>query len=606
MEIFSLKLKFTKNIMIKSLLLFAVLFLYYVLTSNGLGNKPYWLQFRRFIPMSIIAVLTFTFIKEKSSLKYFITFLLTAFSWILVYPITYKLTYNANMPFFSNHFDIVFAVYSFVGLTALVFCLNKFLKPSITVIFISLLQFLMLLPPLVELLYFYSYGTCVSETAVMLLFQTNFAESKEFLLQNLSFIGLTVIAVALIIIFYFLIKTNKAALATIFDYNLNKKVSIFLAVAAISATGYSFGNAFPQTGIMTLFNNVHNYFAAVDKFKEYHVQNYENLYVEKPAVYFSKPSTVIMVIGECASRTFMSAYSPTINDTTPWLKSKINDPNFILFTHGYTSKVNTVKALERALTEKNQYNDKEFNQSITIIDIAKKAGYYTTWLSNQGTIDSSDTPITLVGRTADTAKWTNEDPTTVQYDGSLLEYLKDVDNTRNNFIVLHFMGSHDNYQNRYPVEFAKWGNPEINEPILNYDNSLYYSDYVLSEIYKYAKDNLNLQAMVYFSDHGTVPDWKRHPDKNPFTSLRIPLFVYLSDEYKNLYPDTAKTLIENKDKYFTNDLIYDMMCGILNIKSPNYDETQSIASPKYKFTRETLRTNLGETPLTADDEISLH
>ena len=52
--------------MIKSLLLFAVLFLYYVLTSNGLGNKPYWLQFRRFIPMSIIAVLTFTFIKEKS------------------------------------------------------------------------------------------------------------------------------------------------------------------------------------------------------------------------------------------------------------------------------------------------------------------------------------------------------------------------------------------------------------------------------------------------------------------------------------------------------------------------------------------------------------
>ena len=194
----------------------------------------------------------------------------------------------------------------------------------------------------------------------------------------------------------------------------------------------------------------------------------------------------------------------------------------------------------------------------------------------------------------------------MQYDGSLLKYLKDIDNTKNNFIVLHFMGSHDNYQNRYPVEFAKWGNPEINEPILNYDNSLYYSDYVLSEIYKYAKTNLNLQAMVYFSDHGTVPDWKRHPDKNPFTSLRIPLFVYLSDEYKNLYPDTTKTLIANKDKYFTNDLIYDMMCGILNIKSPNYDETQSIASPKYKFTRETLRTNLGETPLTADNETSLH
>lgn len=601
-----MKFKFTRNIFLKSLLLFFILFLYYTLTSNGLGNKPYWLQFRRFIPMSIIAILTFTFIKQKTSLKYFFTFFITALSWILVYPITYKLTYNENVPFFSNHFDIVFAVYSFVGLTTLVFILNKFLKSSITVIFISLLQMLMLLPPFTELLYFYSYGTCVSETAVMLLFQTNFAESKEFLLQNIGFAGLIIITLTLIIIFYILIKTNKAALNNIQDYNFNKKVSIFLTIAAISATGYSFGNAFPQTGIMTLFNNVHNYFVAVDKFKEYHIKNFENLHVEKPSVSFSKPSTIIMVIGESASRTFMSAYSNTKNNTTPWLKSKINNSNFILFSNGYASKTNTVKALERALTEKNQYNNKEFNQSITIIDIAKKAGYYTTWLSNQGTIDSSDTPITLVGRTADTAKWTNEDPTTVQYDGSLLKYLKDIDNTKNNFIVIHFMGSHDNYQNRYPAEFAKWGNPEINEPILNYDNSLYYSDYVLSEIYKYAKTNLNLQAMVYFSDHGTVPDWKRHPDKNPFTSLRIPLFVYLSDEYKNLYPDTTKTLIANKDKYFTNDLIYDMMCGILNIKSPNYDETQSIASPKYKFTRETLRTNLGETPLTADNETSLH
>ena len=127
MEIFILKLKFTKNILIKSLFLFAALFLYYTLTSNGLGNKPYWLQFRRFIPMSIITILVFTFIKERSSLKYFITFLVTAFSWILVYPITYKLTYNDTVPFFSNHFDIVFAIYSFVGLTALIFCLNKFL-----------------------------------------------------------------------------------------------------------------------------------------------------------------------------------------------------------------------------------------------------------------------------------------------------------------------------------------------------------------------------------------------------------------------------------------------------------------------------------------------
>lgn len=43
-----------------------------------------------------------------------------------------------------------------------------------------------------------------------------------------------------------------------------------------------------------------------------------------------------------------------------------------------------------------------------------------------------------------------------------------------------------------------------------------------------------------------------------------------------------------------------MVCGILNIKSPNFDETQSLASTQYKFTRDTLKTRLGKTPLTDD------
>lgn len=106
--------------------------------------------------------------------------------------------------------------------------------------------------------------------------------------------------------------------------------------------------------------------------------------------------------------------------------------------------------------------------------------------------------------------------------------------------------------------------------------------------------------MLYFSDHGADPLYKRHPDKASFHGYRIPLFMYLSDEYLKLYPQTASILKSNQNTYFTNDLIYDMICGILNIESPNYDESQSITSSKYKFTKETLRTGLGKIPLTSD------
>lgn len=594
-----------KNILIQSLIVFSVMFGYYVLVSSGLGNKPFYLQLRRFIPMSILLVLTFNLLRAYLPQKYFISFSVTGLLWLLIYPVFFKIT-NTNMPFFSNHFDIVFAVYSFIGLTSLTVVLSKVLPAKLNTLFITAIQFILIVIPVFQIIYFIQYGTCISEAAVMAIFQTNPAEAKEYLLMNIGYLGIFCTCLFLIVLFSGIYKFNLPQFTylknnQIFD-KLSVKLKAFIITAAIAATGYSFYDSLPQAGFMQLTINVKNYFAALERFNEYHIANYKNLVVEKPQQSFSKPSTIIMVIGESASRKYMSAFADTKNNTTPWLLEQKSNPDFLIFKNSYTSKVQTVPALERALTEKNQYNTKEFNQSITVIDIAKKAGYHTYWFSNQGTIDIADTPITLVGKTADTHKWTNEDTAALQYDGTLLNYLKTVDPAKNNFIVLHFMGSHDNYQNRYPVEFAKWGDPSKNEPILNYDNSLYYSDYVLSEIYNYAKANLNLQAMVYFSDHGTVPDWKRHPDKNPFAANRIPLFVYLSDEYKATYPETAAALTANKDKYFTNDLIYDMMCGIFNIKSPNYDETQSIASPKYKFTRETLRTNLGKTPLTEDIE----
>lgn len=590
------------KILLYSCLVFATLFAYYVLVSNGLGNKPFYLQLRRFIPMSIILVVTIKLLLEKVQAKFFASFAITSIMWFLTYPILYKLTFTKTVPFFSNHFDIVFAVYSFIGLVSLsILALTKQLYKLTTVI-ISILQTILIIPPLVEIAYFCYYGNCITEAAVLSVYQTNPSEAKEYILQTLGYSGLIVSLLLLTAIGLLFYKLNHQGFANLFNNNFSKKELAFLLLTGFAGTVYSFSNAFPQTGIMQLNSDIKNYFYAIRQFTFEHEKTLQSLKVFPSDKSFSKPSTIIIVIGECASRNFMSAYTKTPTDTTPWLRKQRANSEFIVFDNVYSTRVNTVMALERALTEKNQYNDKEFRQSVTIIDIAKRAGYYTSWYSNQGTSDSSDTPIAIVGKTADTSKWTNQDLNTLQYDGALLSYLKEVDPNKNNFIVLHFMGSHDNYQNRYPPEFAKWGDPTKNEPPLNYDNSLYYTDYVLSEIFGYAKDRLNLQAMLYLSDHGTVPNGRRNPDMNPFAALRIPMFIYLSPEYRNLYPETTQALTEHQSQYFTNDLTYEMVCGLLNVQSNHYDETQSFASKKYKYTRETLRTNLGKTKLTEDKE----
>ncbi len=593
-----------KQIIFYSIILFALLFAYYVLTSNGLGNKPFYLQLRRFIPMSIICVLAVSAALAQVRAAFFSSFIIASMSWLFAYPLMYKLTFNASVPFFSHHFDIVFACYSFAGLTLLTLLALHYKLSQAWSCMLSVLQTALMLLPLLELAYYIYYGNCITEAAILAIYQTNPDEAREFILQNLGYSGIAICGVILLAMLVAFYRLNKKTLVLAPGSKLSPKLALSFAITGLAATVYAFGNALPQAGIMQLNSDIRGYFATLNQFTVEHNKTLQDLQVAAPAKASPKPGTVIVVIGESASRTFMSAYDNprTANDTTPWLRQQKTNNDFIIFKNAYTSRVNTVLALERALTEKNQYNDKEFNKSATILDIAYKAGYYTSWYSNQGTTDISDTPNTVVGKTADTSKWTCQDINASQYDGTLLNYLKEVDPHKNNFVVLHFMGSHDNYQNRYPPEFAKWGDPSKNEPPLNYDNSLYYSDYVLSQIYAYAKEHLNLQVMLYFSDHGTVPSGRRNPDMNPFAANRIPMFVYLSPEYQSLYPQTTAALNNNKDKYFTNDLVYDMVCGLLNIKSNRYDETQSIASDKYKFTRETLKTNLGATPLTDDKD----
>ena len=80
------------------------------------------------------------------------------------------------------------------------------------------------------------------------------------------------------------------------------------------------------------------------------------------------------------------------------------------------------------------------------------------------------------------------------------------------------------------------------------------------------------------------------------------MFCYLSKEYQQRNPQIVSTIKAHKDKYFTNDLEYEFICGILNMQSPNYDPSYSLASPQWKLERKDLVTRFGKTSLMEDTE----
>ena len=437
----------------------------------------------------------------------------------------------------------------------------------------------------------------------MALYMTNWHESINFLQATFGFYLIMIVA----IIAFLMLKAynvHKRFLLS-FDGGMSRRLT---ALTVLIVSLGALDHYLPQTSIAGLWKNVTEYVAQLQEYNTNYAQRFEELSVNRSEALPSKaPGTVILVIGESASRDYMKAFNSKYEyEDTPWLSARTPDEGFLLYRNAYASWSQTVPVLQRALTEQSQYNDKEFYDSISILDVAKKAGYRTYWFSNQGRYGEFDSATTLVAKTADESRWTDDAyDFSDEYDIELMKYLETVDGRENNFIVLHLIGSHIYYNNRYPRDFKRWVTADGTGMALAseaYANTILYTDYVLSKVFEYARDHLRLQAMIYFSDHGENLKISHNPDVFSFDMVRIPMWIYLSKEYRSALPLRAEELSKNRERYFTNDMMYDTLSGLMNAPSNKYDERQDFSSGSYGFDRNNLTTMLGRYRLTDDPE----
>ncbi|MEG2516676.1 MAG: phosphoethanolamine transferase [Acidaminococcaceae bacterium] len=580
--------------------LYAFSFTYYAVISKGLGHKAFYLQMRRFLPCALLACLPAALADTMLLAPPLMPTLLVGLSWMLAYPTFYCLTNRKSAVFFNWPYDFVFGFYLIAILSALQLLCFHYGFTGTGAALLATLEVLFLVIPVLQAVYYRIYGVCVSEAGLMATQQTDYNETLEFL-KAFGFLALTAVVVTplLFLACFYTLNLGTAQLLGLQQMGWLSTGLLVLLIFALSH--YLYKSVFKRMGLIELFFDVKDYFHSAQAYETTHQERFASLQVDTANLpQGAAPHTIIVVIGESASRDHMSLFSAYPRDTTPWLTSQAHTEEFFLFPHAYACWHQTIPVIERALTEANQYNELPFNQACSVLDLAKKAGYTTSWFSNQGHLGCADTQVTLIANTADNAKWTQQELNKVQYDEALLDYVRTVDPTHNNFIILHLMGSHDNFQTRYPAEFTKWGTPGKYHLLDNYDNSLAYTDALLQQIKDYAQEHLGLAALVYFSDHATIPDKRRQPNFSDFALVRIPMFVYIAKAYQALIPVAAQTLRKNTGAYFTNDLIYDLVGSLLGVTSNRQVAAQSIASPAYKFTRETLTTNLGKTPLTDD------
>jgi len=220
---------------------------------------------------------------------------------------------------------------------------------------------------------------------------------------------------------------------------------------------------------------------------------------------------VIMVIGETA-RTDRFSLNGYERNTNPNLAQE----SVISFTNMSACGTNTALSLPCmfSMLGRDDYTHGEGKNMSNVLDIIKHAGVEVIWLEN-------NTGAKGIANRLDFKNFTSSSVNTICdiecRDEGMLSDLGVFIETRTDkdiLIVLHSMGSHGPaYYKRYPQAFEVFtptcqtnqlyecSDEEINNA---YDNSIIYTDYFLSKVIAFLKNNSNhyASAMLYVSDHG--------------------------------------------------------------------------------------------------------
>jgi heptose-I-phosphate ethanolaminephosphotransferase len=515
------------------------------------------------------------------------------------FPVLFHLTHRGEPHAYSFPVDFTFGLFVSVLFVALADVL-LFRNQAVFAVLLTVTEILFLLPAFFQLAYFIYYRRCVNEPAVLALLHTNRLEAGEYIRLIPSTILIPASAGFLLAAgVMFRINLAAGTVETYAGFPVAALITfLFIMILLFGIGRYAF---FRRTAPAKICIQAKEHIKRMqdsplsDRDYPSHITAESVLTKNK-----SDFGTVLLVIGESANRMHMRAFSDYERETTPWLSGQSGNKNFYLFPNSYATWIQTLETVTMALTNKNQYDRVQKEDEISVINLANKLGFKTYWFSAQGYSDTTSSDVTVIAGAAQHKHWLLQDYTVRQYDEKLLEYLKAVD-TGNNFIVVHLEGSHSDFHLRYPTQFAKWSydkkDPYGSNP---YDNSILYTDHILSQLFAYAKEHLNLQAMIYFSDHGSLIGQQRQSSFTGFEDVRIPFFVYLSEAYAARFPDTARALRRHTASCFTNDLVFDLLCGIFQVTGALHKEKNDISSMSYGFTAETLKTGLGKVSLKED------
>lgn len=458
--------------------------------------------------------------------------------------------------------------------------------------FLGLINFLMF----VEIVHLYLYKSYISASTMFIIVETNGAEASEFLSMYVDYklllVALFMLVTAGLTAFLMIKRQQKSW--SIFDYRLPlpwTKFKLNLNPIFFLIALYIFINDSEHLDYFLPHTAITSY----QVYKKDMVK-YEQLGFNKTGGNFSKvkhqesnkDEVYVLLIGEATTRQHMGLYAYD-RPTNPILTSMKDE--LVIYDDVISPHTHTIPSLNKVLTLANLENPKQ-KFSGSILQLFNKAGFKTYWISNQRPSGMFDTAVTAISNSCEERFFTNTSSKVTPFDEQVLIPLEKVlaQKNKKKLIVIHLMGTHGKYHNRYPKSFEQFtSKPETifkyqqaYDIINEYDNAVLYNDFVVSEIIHKVKQSNTKSSIVYFSDHGEEVFHSQatagHTEKDGTKPMYdIPFIIWLSEEYKQEENDLV---FDIQRKYITDDIIY-TMADIAQVKFVEFDSTRSIVNPHF-------------------------
>lgn len=452
--------------------------------------------------------------------------------------------------------------------------------------------------------YFVSnFGIIINAEQIQNMVQTDVREVRD-LISLKYFIWLLFMVILPIIMILFIQIRPETSGRLLIKKLLSASISIIIILALLFSFYIDFAAMFREHRYLKGMISPNNVFAASLSYynKQRPKQNLPLIIYGEDAHVIQKvnleqapPKLMVLVVGETARAESFSLNGYAKN-TNPEL-SKQDIINFPQVSSCGTSTAVSVPCMFSGMSRRD-YDDQLASHREGLLDIAQRAGYKVTWIdNNSGCKGACDRVETYKIPEQIQQKWCDADGECL--DEILLDALKSYmaqipkDDHSPRLIVLHQMGSHGPaYFKRSTKAFQKF-QPTCDtnaiqgcnsEHLLNtYDNSILYTDHVLSQTIDFLKGLTNYRTgFWYLSDHGESTGEKgMYLHGAPYSiapsqQTHIPMLMWFSPEWQKNDASQVNCINTQKNQPLSHDHLFPTLLSLLDVHTQVSDNQSNI------------------------------